>query len=67
MNKRKSIHADAHNRSAALLLAHLGYTAPANRINAAVDAVLREGQYLTPDLGGRAKTTEVTDAILKKL
>ena len=67
INKRKNIHADSYYRSAALLLAHLGYTAPANRINAAVDAVLREGQYLTPDLGGKAKTTEVTDAILKKL
>ncbi|WRT67873.1 uncharacterized protein IL334_004847 [Kwoniella shivajii] len=54
-------------RSAALLLSSLGYVEPASRINAAVDAVLAEGQYLTPDLGGKATTSDVTDAILKRL
>ncbi|WWC96195.1 hypothetical protein V866_003062 [Kwoniella sp. B9012] len=54
-------------RSAALLLSSLGYVEPASRINAAVDAVLTEGQYLTPDLGGKSSTTDVTEAILKRL
>ncbi|KAG9124464.1 homoisocitrate dehydrogenase [Ceratobasidium sp. 392] len=54
-------------RSAAMLLAHLGHLAPAQRINDAVDAVLREGQVFTPDLGGNSSTSEVTNAILKKI
>ncbi|KAJ4492912.1 mitochondrial NAD-homo-isocitrate dehydrogenase LysB [Lentinula edodes] len=54
-------------RSAALMLRHLGYTEAAHRIDNAVDSVLREGQLLTPDLGGTAKTQEVTDAIVKRI
>jgi homoisocitrate dehydrogenase len=60
-------------RSAALMLSHLGYTDAAARIYGAVDAVLAEGQFLTPDLfdnagkRGTAKTNEVTDEIVKKL
>lgn len=55
------------NRSAALLLSHLGYTAPAARINAAVNSVLLEGKVITPDLGGKSSTNEVIDAVIKKL
>ena len=58
---------DHSKRSAALLLSSLGYVESAVRINAAVDAVLQEGKYLTPDIGGKATTEQVTDAILKKL
>ena len=54
-------------RSAALLLSSLGYVEPSARINAAVDAVLMDGTVLTPDLGGKSSTTEVTDAVLKAL
>lgn len=54
-------------RSAAMLLSHLGHHGPAQRINDAVDAVLRDGQTLTPDLGGKGTTAEVTNAILKKI
>lgn len=54
-------------RSAALLLSSLGYVESATKINAAVDAVLMEGRYLTPDIGGKATTEQVTEAILKKL
>jgi isocitrate/isopropylmalate dehydrogenase len=36
-------------------------------INRAVDEVLNAGQVLTPDLGGKATTTQATDAILKAL
>jgi homoisocitrate dehydrogenase len=45
----------------------LGYVESATKINAAVDAVLMEGRYLSPDIGGKATTEQVTEAILKKL
>lgn len=54
-------------RSTALLLSHLGYAQPAARINAAVNVVLKEGRTLTPDLGGKSKTDEVVEAVLKQL
>jgi len=54
-------------RSASLLLTHLGHLEPAQKINDAVDAVLREGKVLTPDLGGRSRTQEVLDEVLKKM
>jgi homoisocitrate dehydrogenase len=54
-------------RSAAMLLEHLGKTNEANRIKAAVDKVLVEGKYLTPDLGGKATTAEVTSQVIKFL
>jgi len=54
-------------RSAAMMLRHLGYGRPAARIEAAVDTVLSGGAVLTPDLGGKASTTEVTEAILKRI
>lgn len=54
-------------RSAALMLRHLGHAAPADRLDRAVDQVIREGQVLTPDLGGKSKTQEVVDAILKRI
>jgi homoisocitrate dehydrogenase len=43
------------------------YSKYALLINKAVDAVLKEGQALTPDLGGKATTTQSTDAVLKHL
>lgn len=49
------------------MLRHLGYPNGANRIELAVDAVLREGKTLTPDLGGTSKTEEVVDAIVIKI
>lgn len=54
-------------RSAALMLRFQGHTAGADRIDRAVDQVIREGQVLTPDLGGKSKTQEVLEAVLKKL
>lgn len=53
-------------RSAALMLEFMGYVEPAARIYDAVDQVIREGK-VTPDLGGKLSTDEVTDAILKGL
>jgi len=54
-------------RSAALMLRHLGYTKGADRLDTAVDQVIREGQFLTPDLKGTSTTTEVLNAVLGKL
>lgn len=54
-------------RSAALMLTHLGYLEPAKRLGEAVDRVLRRGDTLTPDLGGKSSTQDVVDAILKEL
>lgn len=54
-------------RSAALMLRHLGYPVAAAKIDKAVDEIIRERRILTPDLGGKSKTTEVLDAVLKRL
>ncbi len=49
--------------SGALLLRHAGASAEAARIEAAVRAVVVEAKTLTPDLGGKATTDELTAAI----
>ncbi|THH01865.1 hypothetical protein EW026_g927 [Hermanssonia centrifuga] len=54
-------------RSAALMLRRLGYIQGADRIDNAVDEVVRQGTVLTPDLGGKSKTHEVVDAIIKRI
>jgi len=54
-------------RSAALMLRHLGYSKGADRIDKAVDEVIRDGKVLTPDLGGKAKTGEVLDEVLRRI
>ena len=54
-------------RSAALMLRFMGYNAGADRIDQAVNQVVREGEVLTPDLGGKSTTQEVLEAVLKKL
>jgi len=53
-------------RSAALMLAYgLGEPEQARRLEAAVDAALLAAP--TPDLGGRATTAELTDAVVREL
>lgn len=49
------------------MLRHLGYTKGADRIDSAVDAVIREGVHATPDVGGKSSTGDVLDAILKRI
>jgi homoisocitrate dehydrogenase len=49
-----------------LMLEHLGEFEVAARIDNAVNAVLADGPH-TPDLGGKASTRELTDAIIKNL
>jgi isocitrate dehydrogenase (NAD+) len=53
--------------SGSMLADYLGYTAAANSIREAVGTVLRTGRVLTPDLGGRATTTEMTAEILREM
>ncbi|KAK5123303.1 homoisocitrate dehydrogenase [Meristemomyces frigidus] len=54
-------------RSVALMLEFLEQEEAAARIYAAVDGNLAEGKLLTPDMGGKAKTEEVVDDILRRL
>lgn len=53
--------------SGALLLRHAGEVRVAERVEAAVRAVVIEGKTLTPDLGGRATTDAVAAAICARL
>jgi isocitrate dehydrogenase (NAD+) len=53
--------------SGAMMLDHLGERAAADRVRAAVRAVLGEGKKLTGDLGGRAATTEIAEAIAARV
>jgi isocitrate dehydrogenase (NAD+) len=53
--------------SGALLLDHLGESAAAARVRRGVELVLAEGRWLTPDLGGRATTAELTRAVCDRL
>lgn len=50
--------------SGVMMLEHLGQGEPAERIKRAVTRVLKEGRYLTYDLGGNARTQEMAAAIV---
>jgi len=51
----------------AMMLEHLGEKAAADAIMAAIERVCREGKSLPRDIGGSARTTEVTDAVIAAL
>ncbi len=51
----------------AMMLDFLGESLAADRVLAAIQAVTAEHRVLTPDLGGSANTTQVTDAIIERL
>ena len=53
--------------TAAMLLEHCGEPRAAGRLMAAVEAVTGRGAVLSPDLGGRATTAEVTEAVIAAL
>ena len=53
--------------SVAMLLEHVGQSVSARRIERAVGAVLAETTVRTPDLGGSAGTSEVTNAVVALL
>ena len=51
----------------AMLMEHLEEFEAAQRIRDAVKAVIKEGRAVTPDLGGNAKTTVMTNVIIDHL
>jgi isocitrate/isopropylmalate dehydrogenase len=53
--------------SAGMLLDHLGLDRSAAALRKAVASVLKAGEPRTPDLGGKAGTVEVADAVLAAL
>jgi isocitrate dehydrogenase (NAD+) len=53
--------------SSAMMLDHIGELEAARRVRAAVHAVLEEGKHLTRDLGGKAGTTEIAEAIASRV
>ncbi len=57
----------ALTRSAALMLKHIGERDAARRIERSIGRLLERGETLTPDLGGSASTSQVTDAIIREL
>ena len=50
--------------TAALMLEHLGEKPAADRLMAAVETVTADPALHTPDLGGKATTRAVTDAVI---
>jgi isocitrate dehydrogenase (NAD+) len=53
--------------SAVLMLRHIGERKAAELVTAAVQRVLAEGKTVTYDLGGKASTSEMADAIISKM
>ena len=54
-------------RSGAMMLAHIGEREAAARVERAIAKVLARGEALTGDLGGKANTAELTQALLAEL
>jgi tartrate dehydrogenase/decarboxylase / D-malate dehydrogenase len=50
--------------SAVLLLEHIGETKAAKRLMLAIERVTADKRFHTPDLGGRARTADVTAAVI---
>ena len=53
--------------STAMMLDYLGEKETALKINKALENIVAKGKVLTPDLGGKAKTIEMTEAIVKEV
>jgi tartrate dehydrogenase/decarboxylase/D-malate dehydrogenase len=51
----------------ALMLSHLGFPDGHDRILRAIERVLGDGGPRTPDLGGKASTREVADAVAQAI
>jgi isocitrate dehydrogenase (NAD+) len=51
----------------AMMLERLGEIEAAQRVRDAIKAVIKEGRAVTPDLGGNAKTTAMTNVIIDHL
>jgi tartrate dehydrogenase/decarboxylase/D-malate dehydrogenase len=53
--------------SGAMMLEHLGHAEAAAAIVSAIENALADGSAHTPDLGGKATTTEVGKAIAERI
>ena len=53
--------------STAMMLDYLGEKEIASKINCAVENVVAKGKVLTPDLGGKAKTMDMAEAIVSEV
>jgi isocitrate dehydrogenase (NAD+) len=53
--------------AAAMMLDHIAEGAAAKRIRGSLEAVLIQGETLTPDLGGKATTQEFADAVATEI
>jgi isocitrate dehydrogenase (NAD+) len=53
--------------SGIMMLHHLGEMSAARRIETALEIVYREGEHVTPDVGGKAGTEEFTEAVISSL
>jgi isocitrate dehydrogenase (NAD+) len=53
--------------SSTMMLKNMGMTKFGDAIETSIFKVMKEGKYLTGDLGGKAKTTEFTKAIIENL
>jgi len=53
--------------SSVMMLTHLGENAASHKLQSAVEAVYREGKYLTGDVGGTASTQEFADAVVRTI
>ena len=49
------------------MLKNMGLTKYGDAIETSIFKVMKEGKYLTGDLGGKAKTSEFTKAIIENL
>ncbi len=54
-------------QSAVMMLIYLGETAAAARLTAAIEKAYADGSVVTPDIGGKASTTQFTDAVIAAL
>jgi len=54
-------------QSAALMLAHLGEREAGQRLQQAIEKIYADGKHLTPDVGGKASTSQFTDAVIAYL
>ena len=53
--------------SAVMMLEHLGEGSGAARLMSAIERVTADPRFHTPDLGGKARTTDVTAAVIEAI
>jgi len=54
-------------RSSIMMLEYVNQSSAATQIESALKKVLKKGEVLTPDLGGKATTTELADEIIEHI